>query len=85
MYIIKTNYSYRAFSEKEKNIFTTWGIDCRFSDRKNLKIYSLPWPMYNKSLQLFLKYVATYMSILEKSLNMEYSLDFQYEDKFKLK
>lgn len=42
MYIIITNYSYRAFSEKEKNIFTTWGIDSRFSDRKNFKIYSLP-------------------------------------------
>lgn len=42
MYIIITNYSHRAFSEKEKNIFTTWGIDSRFSDRKNFKIYSLP-------------------------------------------
>lgn len=42
MYIIITNYSYRAFSEKEKNIFTAWGIDSRFSDRKNFKIYSLP-------------------------------------------
>lgn len=86
MYIIITNYSYRAFSEKEKNIFTTWGIDSRFSDRKIFKIYSLPHgQMCNKSLQLFFNYLATYMSILEKSLNMIYSLDFLYENKFKLK
>lgn len=86
MYIIITNYSYRAFSEKEKNIFTTWGIDSRFSDRKNFKIYSLPHGQCaTNPCNFFFNYLATYMSILEKSLNMIYSLDFLYEDKLKLK
>lgn len=85
MYIIITNYSFRAFSEKEK-IYLQHGESILDSaTAKILKSTRYHMANVQQILGIFFNYLATYMSILEKSLNMIYSLDFLYENKFKLK